>query len=525
MTILEINQLKISVNGNVLLHIPHLQAQEGQRIGLVGRNGEGKTTLLQYIYGNIPTETGTIKVNGTCQFIPQLKRTDTVKSGGEITAEYVTEALTSSPKLLLADEPTTNLDTNHVEWVEKELKRLNGTLLLVSHDRQLLDNVCDTIWELEGGKVSIYSGNFSQYLEQKERERQHQQTEYEKYKQKERQLAEALEQRQQKAEKATKTPKKVSPSERRILGAKPYFAKKQKKLNKNAKAIQTRLEKLQEVEKPKEIPPIEMTLPNEKNIKKGIILRIEELEGVAGGKKLWNPATFFVKGGDKIAIIGPNGAGKTTLLKKIMDGSDEAITGSPAMKIGYFAQNLSVLDQDKSILENVSQDSLQSETLIRTVLARLHFYREEVYKPVHVLSGGERVKVSLAKLFVSNSNTLILDEPTNYLDVYALKALEDLLKEYEGTILFASHDRRFISSIATKILSLEGQQLRMFEGNYEAYLGKEDKLERDELEDQLLKVETAIVDVLGRISLDPNNESLEAEFQELVKKKKVLEDR
>src|SRR5699024_1230260 len=142
------------------------------------------------------------------------------------------------------------------------------------------------------------------------------------------------------------------------------------------------------------------------------------------------------------------------------------------------------------------------------------FFREEVHKPIHVLSGGERVKVSLAKLFVSNSNTLILDEPTNYLDVYALEALEDLLKEYEGTILFASHDRRFISSIATKILSLEDQQLRMFEGNYEAYLGKEDKPERDELEDQLLKVETAIVDVLGRLSLDPNNESLEAEFQE-----------
>src|SRR5699024_10694560 len=167
----------------------------------------------------------------------------------------------------------------------------------------------------------------------------------------------------------------------------------------------------------------------------------------------------------------------------------------------------------------------QPETLIRTVLARLHFYEDDVDKPIHVLSGGERVKVSLAKLFVSDCNTLILDEPTNYLDVYALEALEDLLQEYEGTIIFASHDRRFISSIATKILAIENQQLRMFEGNYEAYLEKEDQPERDEREDQLLLVETAIADILGRLSFDPNSESLEEEFQELVRKKKVLEDR
>lgn len=524
MIVLEIDQLKTSVNGKELLNIPHLQAQEGQRIGLVGRNGEGKTTLLRCIYKEFPTKKRSVKVRGTCQLIPQLKRTDSAKSGGEITAEYVTSALSNSPKLLLADEPTTNLDASHVEWVEKELKRFNGTLILVSHDRQLLDVICNTIWELEDGNVNVYAGNYSQYMKQKEIERQHQQTEYEKYKQKERQLTEALEQRKQKAEKATKEPKNLSPSERRIKGAKPYFAKKQKKLNKGAQAIQTRLEKLQEVEKPKEFAPIEMDLPNGNTVKNKIILRVEGLMGVIGKKRLWHPASFFVKGGDKIAIIGPNGSGKTTLLKKIIGESDLAITKSPAIKIGYFAQNLSVLDQDKTILENVSQDSLQSETLIRTVLARLHFYKDDVYKPVHVLSGGERVKVSLAKLFVSDSNTLILDEPTNYLDVYALEALEDLLKEYEGTILFASHDRRFISSIATKILSLADKQLKMFDGNYEAYLEKGGQPGRDEREDQLLKVETAIADVLGRLSLDPNNESLEAEFQALIRKKKVLED-
>ena len=524
MNVLEINQLKISVNGRELFNIPHLQAQKGQRIGLVGRNGEGKTTLLRSIYENPAEKKGRIEVNGTCQYIPQLKRIESFKSGGEITADEVAKALSTFPQLLLADEPTTNLDTNHVEWVEKELTRFHGTLLLVSHDRQLLDHVCDTIWELAGGKVNVYSGNYSQYLEQKELERQHQKTEYEKYKQKKNQLSEALDQRKRKAEKATKEPKNLSPSERRIKGAKPYFAKKQKKLNQNAKAIQTRLAQLPKVEKPEDIPPLQMTLPNEKNIKNKVILRVEDLEGKAGKKKLWNPTTFFVRGGDKIGIVGPNGSGKTTLLQKIIKGSDQAITKYPAMKIGYFAQNLSELEQNKTILENVSQDSLQSETLIRTVLARLHFFDEDVHKPIHVLSGGERVKVSLAKLFVSDSNTLVLDEPTNHLDVHALEALEDLLKEYEGTLLFASHDRRFISSIATKILSLEENQLSLFEGNYEAYLAKERQSERDEHKDQLMKVETAIADVLGRLSLDPTNERLEAEFQRLLKEKKILEE-
>lgn len=522
MTVMELNQLKKSIGSRELLHIAHLQVQDGQRIGLVGKNGEGKTTLLRVLNGEEMPDEGTVSVQGTSALLPQLKRTDTVKSGGEITAEYITEAIEAQPKLLLADEPTTNLDTSHVEWVEKELKRFNGALIVVSHDRQLLDAVCDTIWELESGNITVYTGNYSQYIEQKQRERQHQQTEYEKYKYKERQLTNALEQKKQKAVKATKAPKKVSPSEARITGAKPYFAKKQKKLNQGAKAIQTRLEKLEEVEKPKDHAPVKMDLPNERAFKDKIILRVEGLEGKIGDKRLWKPATFFVKGGDKIGIIGPNGSGKTTLLKRILEADEAGVYRSPAMKIGYFAQNLSVLNPEKTILKNVSQDSHQSETLIRTVLARLHFYQEDVHKPVSVLSGGERVKVSLAKLFVSDSNTLVLDEPTNYLDVYALEALEDLLREYEGTVLFVSHDRRFVSAIATRILSLEEGELTLFDGDYEAFQTRDQKKERDTTEDRLLMVETAIADVLSRLSLNPTEE-LDKEFQRLLKEKQALQ--
>src|SRR5699024_4274078 len=245
-------------------------------------------------------------------------------------------------------------------------------------------------------------------------------------------------------------------------------------------------------------------------------------------KKLWQPATFFVKGGDKVGIIGPNGSGKTTFLKKIIEKSDENLYLSPAVKIGYFAQDMDVLDSTKTILENVKESSKQNETLIRTVLARLGFPNEDVYKKVNVLSGGEKVKASLAKIFVSDCNTLILDEPTNFLDIYALDALEELLKEYEGTILFVSHDRQFISNIATQLLIFEENQLIFFEGDYEEYHNWDHQKERDLVAEQLTKIELAITTVLSKLGdsmlTEDEKNVLEEEFQKLIKKKTMLEE-
>jgi len=524
MMILTMDHVKVSIAGRTILDIERLEAHQNERIGLVGRNGQGKTTLLNCILRKDLVEEGMITVKGTAQLVPQLKETGTTKSGGETSAEYFRKAFSLAPSLLLADEPTTNLDASHVEWVQNKLQQFNGTLILVSHDRELLDHVCTTIWELESGQITSYPGNYTHYLQQKEQEQSFQQTEHEKYKQKEQQLQKALEQKKQKADRATKAPKNLSASEKRIKGSKPYFAKKQKKLNQNAKSLQTRLEKLEKVEKPTEFRPVKMDLPNEKTIKDKVILRVEESKGKAGTKLLWENTSFFLKGGNKVALMGPNGSGKTTFLKKIIENNVPSIIQSPAMKIGYFAQDLQVLDADKSILENVSEDSLQNETFIRTVLARLHFYQEDVHKPVKVLSGGERVKTALAKIFVSDSNTLILDEPTNYLDIYAMEALESLLKEYEGTILFVSHDRRFISSVADHILAIENQKMSLFEGTYHEFLKRKQHKRRNQKADDLLRIETAIAEVLGQISLDPANSELEAKFQGLISEKRTIQE-
>jgi pleuromutilin/lincosamide/streptogramin A transport system ATP-binding/permease protein len=218
----------------------------------------------------------------------------------------------------------------------------------------------------------------------------------------------------------------------------------------------------------------------------------------------------------------PNGCGKTTLLKKIVK-QREGVSLSPSVKLGYFSQDLTVLCAEQTVLDNVRSTSKQDETLIRTVLGRLHFIRDDVYKPVGVLSGGERVKVALAKVFLSDVNVLILDEPTNYLDIAAVTALESLLKEYEGTLIFATHDRRLVQTVATRILTFEQGDIKLFDGPYRHYTERHARKNGDEdKEKRRLLVETKLTEVLSRLSLGPS-EDLEREFERLLAEKKRLE--
>lgn len=518
MFLLEGTGIKLFVKDRQLFDIETLQINKGARIGLIGKNGSGKTSLLEVLVGTRPLDKGSIQSFVTCELLPQLKITSTTKSGGEVTQQYIIEALNRNPELLLTDEPTTHLDSEHIEWLEKKFVNWQGTLLIVSHDRAFLDAVCTTIWELQEGKITEYKGNYSSYVEQKELQLKSQEAAYEKYEKKKKQLEEALILKERKAARATKTPKNVSSIEAKK--SKPHFAKRQKKLQTAGKAIETRLEKLEKVEKVKEFSPIQMELPNEESFTGRTILRVEKVDGRFGKRILWKPVSFEVRGGDKLAIIGSNGSGKTTLLKKILS-KDKGIQLSPSVKIGYFSQTIDLLDISKSILENVQSTSKQDETFIRIVLARLHFFREDVYKKVGVLSGGERVKVALAKLFVSNMNTLILDEPTNFLDIEAVEALESLLEDYKGTIIFVSHDRRFISKIATRILSIQNGEIHLFNGTFEDFKSFTPQAERNTVEEQLLLLETKITEVLSRLSIEPSP-ALDEEFRRLLEEKKKL---
>lgn len=521
MNVLEARHVRMEIKDRTLLSVDYLHVKEKDRIGLVGKNGSGKTTLLHILAGALKPDQGSIRQKGTVDLLPQLKKVDAVKSGGEMTQRYVNEALVKGPSLLLADEPTTHLDEEHIEWLEKSLLQWPNAFIVVSHDRAFLDAVCTTIWEIQDGRIDVYKGNFSAYAAHKETERRQQELEFEKYEKTKKQLERAIEAKQQKAERAVKKPASAGSSEARNV--KPYYAKKQKKLQTTAKSLETRLEKLNKVEKQKELPPIRMNMQKQESLTNRVVIRAEQTTGKAANRVLWKAADFLVKGGEKAVILGPNGSGKTTLIEKIVRG-DAGITISPSAAIGYFSQHMTILNPAHTIIDNVKETSHQDESIIRTVLARLGFRRDDVFKKVNILSGGERVKTALAKLLVSEMNVLVLDEPTNFLDIDAVEALESLLKEYEGTVVFTSHDRRFAEQIATKVLAIQDQTLVVFEGTLLEYQERKRRTVHVAEEEKLLLIETKLADVISRLSIEPSAE-LDHEFQRLLAEKKKLLER
>ncbi|WP_080145636.1 ribosomal protection-like ABC-F family protein [Marinilactibacillus piezotolerans] len=505
---LELNQIKHSVRDRTLFEIEHLTIEPGDRIGLVGTNGSGKTTLLNIIKGTIQPDTGTVIRQKSVSLLPQLRAAIGIKSGGEVTANTIISVLNEKAGILLADEPTTHLDVEHVEWLEKEISQYQGAYIIVSHDRDFLDKTCQQIWELDQEEIKVYSGNYSAFEEEKKRARKQQQISYEAYKKKERQLLQAAESKKSKADSITAESSHF------------YFRKKAQKLYKSAKSMESRMEQLEKVEKPSEPETIKMTLTNSGEFINKYIIRATDFSVQFPKKVLWKPSSFFIKGGEKVAIVGPNGSGKTTLLQHLINGS-ERIQKTPAVKIGYFAQDLSVLDQNKTILENVAEGSVQTETLIRIVLAQLLFKQADVHKSVRVLSGGERVKVALAKLILGDYNTLVLDEPTNFLDTQAIEALESLLSAYEGSVILVTHDRRIMNQFADKLLILENQQIETFAGTYAEYQLSGSNEEITTIEEELMRIENEIVAVLGKLSTAPSQD-LEEQFEQLIAKKRVL---
>lgn len=514
MLLLEAKNMKYQIKDRLLFNIKELSIHRNDRIGLVGRNGSGKTSLLEMLSNENPE----IIKHGTVYLLPQIKRMSTTKSGGEVTQEYINKALSLKSDILLADEPTTNLDIDRIEKLEKSLKKYQGALVIVSHDREFLDELCTVIWEIKDGQLNEYPGNYSDYIMQKEVERKQQENEYNKNEKKEKQLKKALAKTEKAAQRATVRPKGVSSLEGSKY--KMYYASKQKNLQKSASAIETRLGKLEKTDKPRVSAHIKMDLPNADLVKGKNVIKAENLTGELPSRILWYPATFNIKGGEKVGVIGANGTGKTTLIKKLVT-KDLQLTISPMLKIGYFSQKIDILNDEESILENVQSTSNHDESLIRIILARLHFFKDDVFKNVGILSGGEKVKVAFAKIFASDINTLILDEPTNYLDIAALESLEELLKDYKGTLIFVSHDRKFIQSIATNIMTIDKQRLTLFDGTYAEYIDSINTPAPSPNDNEKRLLETKITSILSKLSIEPTEE-LEKEYQALIKERQKM---
>ena len=520
-----------------ILEFEKLNVYEGDHIGIVGGNGVGKTTLLNILSGElIPDEGSVIRevpVSYFKQFRDRAEQVDLQKcrklgltgklsrehlSGGEMTRLGLA-AMNKDSLLTFADEPTANLDADGVELCCQMLEQCS-TLLLISHDRAVLNRLCTRIVEVRDGCLYFYTGNFAAYHEQREQAFKRQEFEYQQYRSEKSRLEKAARQRSQASKSVRKAPSRMGNSEARLH--KREAGEKMEKLDNARKAILSRLEQLEVKEKPREMAQVRIDFSLTDPPANREIVMGDHITFSYGKKLIFENASFSLPKGSKTALIGPNGAGKTTLMELIWSGAT-GIRLVPKAKIGYFKQNLDTLDLSKTVLENVMETSVQSEKTMRGILARLLIRREDVFKKVSVLSGGERVKLAFAKLFGSPANLLLLDEPTNFLDMPAIEALQQMVEDYEGTVLFVSHDRTFLEECATRILRIEDRKLISFDGNLTEWEKKQMESISEKKMDKLL-LELRLADVISRLSTPncQNKEELEKEFEQLIAQKNAL---
>lgn len=544
MLILECNNLKKYYGECKILDIDKLNIYSEDKIGIVGLNGAGKTTLLNIISGNIEPDEGTVKLYGSCSYITQLdeiseknietglagkfrveKDAQDYFSGGEKTRFKIAQGLSRNSGVIFADEPTSNLDMEGIKMLQEEFAKYKGALLLISHDREFLDKLCNKIIEIEDGHLKIYNGNYTDYKTQKEKERERENFEYVQYTKEKRRLEEAMREKSEKSKRIKNAPSRMGNSEARLHKMGNQRAKYN--LDRTVKNTEARISHLEAKEKPKEIARTIIDANDNGEIYSKILISGSNINKKFKNKVIFHDAEFDIYNGTKTALVGKNGSGKSTLIKMIVSDSND-IKLSQKIKIGYFSQNLDILDENLSIIENVMKETVYDETFVRTTLARLLFKREDIYKKVKVLSGGERVKVSFAKIFLSDINILILDEPTNYLDIYSTEAIEAALLDYRGTLLFVSHDRRFVNNIADNIISIENGKLVQFKGNYEEYLIKKNQNKNSDTEELKMKqmiLENRLSELIGRLSMPSrkdNLEELDKEYLRVVAELKAL---
>ena len=384
-----------------------------------------------------------------------LNRKFNTLSGGEKTIVNLASIMLSNPDVLLLDEPTNNLDIDTLEWLESYLKNYTGTIILCSHDRYFLDKVVSKIVLIERGKSEIFFGNYSYYLKENERRIL---AEFEQYKDQQK-MIEAM---KRKIKQLQEFGKLAYP------GGESFF--------KRAASIQKRLDKMELLEKPETAKEIPLNFQmNDRSGKQ--VLMVRDFDLSVADKDLLNQVSFNVVFKDRTCLMGKNGSGKSTLIKYIMnlyenEQDDNNIRIGSNVSIDYIPQTITFEDDNATILDTARKSYYGSETHLRASLAKFMFNGENVFKRVGTLSGGEKVRLKLFELMQKNVNLLIMDEPTNHIDITTQEVLEEALKDYPGTILFISHDRYFINEIAKKILYIENKGIKEYIGNYDDYINK-----------------------------------------------------
>ncbi|MGO1041516.1 ABC-F type ribosomal protection protein CplR [Clostridioides difficile] len=548
MMLIKVENLKKYYADKLILDIDKLEILENERIGLVGSNGQGKTTLLKAILGEIEIDEGCIYLTESYSYISQSENNiekcndskeksllnapdkfEDYLSGGEKVKLKIADALNNKKNIIIADEPTSNLDKKSIDILENMFKRHKGALLLISHDRRFLDELCTTILELESGKLKAYKGNYSDYLEQKDEEIKRADFEYQEYVSEKKRLEKALLGKKALSDGIRKTPKRMGNSEARLhkMGGQTN----KKKIDSSVKALKSRIEKLEVKDKPKVSADMNIKIQDGMEIISKNLVELKDLSLNVGKKLLLDNISFKIKRGKKIALLGDNGCGKSTLIREILSNKNDCIKINNKVKIGYFDQNQDLLDEEKSILYNIKANSSFDESFIRINLNLFGFKGDTVYKKVKVLSGGEKVKVALCKIILEDNNFLVLDEPTNYLDIKSMEALEKALINTDKTMLIVSHDRVFISHICDYFLEIKDKNIKEFDCNYNDYIISRNKKtpSREEglKKENLLILENRLTSIISMLSIEKDNvkkECYELEYNELLKKIRTIKN-
>ncbi len=414
-------------------------------------------------FGNMGGYDIDVKIDSVCSGLNidnnMLCQTYTTLSGGEKTLVQLAKALLQKPDLLLLDEPTNHLDIERIEWLESYIKSFKGASVIVSHDRYFLDRMSNKILDLSGIEPKVYSTNYTGYLEERERDFEKQLAAYQDQQLVIKRLQEQIK----------------------------YFSERGMATNSStlcnrAHALQTQLDRIlsRKVERPQEQRKINIGfIENRKSSKR--VFETDNLTVFApDGRKILDDISISIMAGERIAIIGSNGSGKSTFVKTLLGKQELVHTGDvvvgPSVKIGYLPQIINFDNGGHTLLDYFKEETSLNEQKARQVLAAFQFYKEDVNKRVKNLSGGERIRVRLASLLQHNVNCLVFDEPTNHIDIPTKEVLEKAVENFDGTVIFVSHDRYFINKLAEKTIEFHDGHISTYLGNYDYYKSEKQRL-------------------------------------------------
>lgn len=473
----EIEKCRVQILDKKLLEVDHLAVHQFDRIGIVGKNGAGKSTLLRLLANVLEPTTGRVRRHVEAGYFTQmdmperkaadpkllgmlgLSQQEQKLSGGEQTKFKLAQLLTDYYEALLIDEPTTHLDREGIAFLREQLTYYYGALVIISHDRTLLDELVTTIWEVDDGKVTVYAGNYTDYESQKAVEENQQAEAHEHYIKEKKRLEKAVREKKERAQRVTRDRAKVKEKPNRMFETKSKGTT-EKAMQRAAKAMQQRIGQLDFVEAPTAHHRLQFRQSSVLAMHNKYPIIADQCTIIAGDKVLLKDVRFQFSLGHVIAITGKNGAGKSTLLKYLVERG-AGLTISPKVVFGMYEQLAYQFRTEETVYDFIANRSDERESTIRALLHAMQFTGNDLKKSVRDLSGGETIRLTLCQLFSGEYNVLILDEPTNFLDVFCIEALERFIDAYKGTIILVSHDDRFIDRVADDVYYIDDVKLSL----------------------------------------------------------------